>query len=108
GRPLPDRALLAALGRGAGLRRRPRRLPGRARGAAEMSGGEPVAEELCWVPATELAAMVRAREVSPSEIAEAAIARVERVNPKLNAIIEYDPEAIRARARRLTDELADG
>ena len=66
------------------------------------------AEELCWKPATELTGLVRSGEVSPSEIAEACIARIERVNPALNAIIEYDPEAIRARARKLTDQLATG
>lgn len=65
-------------------------------------------EELCWTPATELARMVRDRKVSPSEIAEASIARIERVNPALNAIIEWDPEAIRARSRRLTEELDAG
>ncbi|MBS1889124.1 MAG: amidase [Actinobacteria bacterium] len=65
-------------------------------------------EELCWTPATELAPLVRAREVSPSEIAEASIARIERVNPALNAIIEYDPGAIRARARALTERLGRG
>ncbi|HTT95318.1 MAG TPA: amidase family protein [Solirubrobacterales bacterium] len=69
-----------------------------------MSG----AEELCWTPATELARMVREREVSPSEIAAAQIARIERVNPALNAIVEYDAEAIRERARRLTDEVTAG
>lgn len=72
-----------------------------------MSAAEVVTgEELCWTPATELARMVRAGEVSPSEIAEACIARIERVNPALNAIVEWDPEAIRARARELTDRLA--
>lgn len=71
---------------------------------AEVAAGE----ELCWTPATELARMVREREVSPGEIAEASIARIERVNPALNAIIDWDPEAIRDRARRLTDELDAG
>lgn len=65
-------------------------------------------EELCWTPATELARMVREREVSPSEIAEASIERIERVNPALNAIVEHDPEAIRARARELTDQVTGG
>jgi aspartyl-tRNA(Asn)/glutamyl-tRNA(Gln) amidotransferase subunit A len=74
-----------------------------------MSGVDVVrGEELCWTPATELARMVREREVSPSEVAEASIARIERVNPALNAIIDWDPEAIRARGRRLTEELERG
>jgi aspartyl-tRNA(Asn)/glutamyl-tRNA(Gln) amidotransferase subunit A len=74
-----------------------------ASGAATVTG-----EELCWTPAVELAGMVRAGEASPSKIAEACIARIERVNPALNAIIEWDPEAIRARARELTERLGRG
>src|SRR3954453_9648523 len=40
----------------------------------------------------DLAALVRRREVSPSELLEEAIARVERVNPRINAVIRplYD------------------
>jgi len=34
-----------------------------------------------------LAELVRKKEVSPAELCEEAISRIERVNPKLNAVI---------------------
>lgn len=50
-------------------------------------------ERLLWEEdATGLAARIRAGELSPLEAAEAAIARTERVNPQINAVVErlYD------------------
>jgi Asp-tRNA(Asn)/Glu-tRNA(Gln) amidotransferase A subunit family amidase len=44
-----------------------------------------VTDELCYTPAAELAAAIRARRLSPVELVEAVLARVERVNPRLNA-----------------------
>ena len=60
-------------------------------------------DELCWTPATELASLISEGEVSPTEVAEACIDRIERVNPRLNAIVEHDPERVRAQARELTE-----
>ncbi len=65
-----------------------------------------VNDELCWVPATELAARIRRREVTPLDVAEACLAQVERVNPQLNAIVHHDPDQVRRDARALTDALA--
>ena len=42
-------------------------------------------DEVFWRSALELAAAIRARQVSPVEIAEAVLARIEAVNPRLNA-----------------------
>ncbi len=41
--------------------------------------------ELCFTPARKLAQMLRARRVSATEVVEAFIAQIERVNPKVNA-----------------------
>ncbi len=43
--------------------------------------------ELARLDATAQADLVRRREVKPAELVEAAIHRIERVNPKLNAVI---------------------
>ena len=43
--------------------------------------------ETTWLDATAQADLVRRGEVSPRELAEAAIARIETVNPKLDAVI---------------------
>ncbi|MGY1744743.1 amidase [Blastococcus sp. SYSU D00695] len=65
-------------------------------------------EELCLRPATELAALVRAREVSARELLEAHLARIERVDPVVNAIVTRDPEGARAAADAADAALAAG
>jgi len=40
-----------------------------------------------WLDATAQAELVRRREVRPGELVEAALARIERLNPELNAIV---------------------
>jgi Asp-tRNA(Asn)/Glu-tRNA(Gln) amidotransferase A subunit family amidase len=42
-------------------------------------------DEMCWRSALELAAAIRAKQVSPVEIAEATLSRIEALNPRLNA-----------------------
>ena len=42
--------------------------------------------EFCFQTATELAALVRRREVSVREVMSAHLGQIERVNPKVNAI----------------------
>ena len=55
-------------------------------------------DDLCTRPATELAAMVRAREVSARELLEAHLARIDRLNPSVNAIVTLDADGARAAA----------
>lgn len=56
--------------------------------------------DLLKLSALEIAAKVSAKEVSPSEVLDAHIARIEEVNPKLNAMVETDF----VRARKLAAE----
>lgn len=56
--------------------------------------------ELLKLSATEINKRVIAKEVSPSEVLEAHIARIEQVNPSLNAMVEDDF----VRARKLAQE----
>jgi amidase len=51
-----------------------------------------------------LAALVRSRAVSPTEILAAALERAEAVNPKLNAIVHLDEAAARASAGAVNPE----
>lgn len=55
-------------------------------------------DDLCFLPATELVAMVRDRRVSARELLEAHLARIERVNPTVNAIVTLDVEGARSAA----------
>jgi aspartyl-tRNA(Asn)/glutamyl-tRNA(Gln) amidotransferase subunit A len=55
--------------------------------------------ELGYTPAAELARAVRDKRLSPVEIAQAVLARIEALNPKLNAFCTLVPEQTLAAAR---------
>ncbi len=56
-----------------------------------------VDDALCWLPATELAALIRARTLSPVEVTEAVLARIHRLNGATRAYITVaDEYAMRA------------
>ena len=57
--------------------------------------------ELCFTGARRLAQMIRARKVSASEVMRAFIAQIERVNPKVNAIVTFLPEQALKEAKKL-------
>lgn len=64
-------------------------------------------DSIALLPAAELARRVRARELSPVEVLDAALARVEALNPALNAVVTLDPTA-RDVARELERRIAAG
>ncbi len=51
-----------------------------------------MATELYYRPATELAAMLRTKEVSAREVVTAHLERIDAVNPAVNAIVTHTPE----------------
>ena len=53
--------------------------------------------------AVEQLALLRAKKISPLELTEEHIARIERLNPTLNAFVDFDAERVRAAARALPD-----
>jgi amidase len=59
-------------------------------------------------PAVELAAALRARELSAVELLEACLAAVDERNPELNAVIWRDDEGARAAARDADARIAAG
>ena len=64
--------------------------------------------ELVFMPATELAARLRRKEVSAREVLSAHIAQIERVNPRLNAIVTTAFDRAMSDARRADDAMARG
>jgi aspartyl-tRNA(Asn)/glutamyl-tRNA(Gln) amidotransferase subunit A len=56
-------------------------------------------DEACWLSATELAGLYRKRALSPVEVVDAVLARIETVNPRLNAFVTVTAEAARRQAR---------
>jgi amidase len=54
--------------------------------------------ELWQLSATELAALIRSRQASAREAAEAALKRLDAVNPAINAVVDHRPDEVLARA----------
>ena len=57
------------------------------------------ADELSWLPATTLAGMIRRKKVSPVEVVNAILARIEALNPILNAFVTLTADQARREAR---------
>jgi amidase len=64
--------------------------------------------ELAYASATEMARLVRAREVSPVEIVDYFLARIAERNGSLNAFVFVDAEGARERARAAEKALYSG
>jgi amidase len=64
--------------------------------------------DLCFLTAVELARRIRAREVSVSEVVRAHLAQIERVNPKVNAIVTLTAERALEDAKAKDAALARG
>jgi amidase len=65
-------------------------------------------DQLCWMPACELARAVRRKEVSPVEVVGAFLARIERLNPRINAYCTVVADQARAAARNAEAMIARG
>jgi amidase len=64
-----------------------------------------VTDDLCRLPATELARRLRERELSARELLEASLRRVDEVGPTVNAIVSRDDERAWQRAAELDEAL---
>ena len=64
--------------------------------------------EFCRLPATEIAALVRARKASATEVAKDALARLDAANPPINAVVDHRPEETLAEAARVDAAIARG
>lgn len=65
-------------------------------------------EDLCYASAVDLRELIRNRAVSPVEVLDAFLARIEAVNPKLNAYITMMPDQARAAAEAAERAVASG
>src|ERR1700747_2724603 len=65
-----------------------------------------MADDLAFIDATAEAELVRKRQVTPLELVDAAIARIEKLNPQVNAVITTHFESAREEAK--SDRLPDG
>jgi amidase len=64
--------------------------------------------ELTSLSAAQMAAGIRRRKFSPVELVEAHLERIERLNPRLNALVTVDADGARSAARDAEAALARG
>ena len=64
--------------------------------------------ELFRLPATELAHRVRSKQVSATEAARDALARLDAANPRINAVVDHRPEDVLAQAAAVDVAIARG
>src|SRR5258708_466856 len=64
--------------------------------------------DLVYTSAVKLAEMIRAKQVSPTEVLDAHIARIEQVNPRINAIVTPTFERAREAAKASEVRIAKG
>src|SRR3954447_5863050 len=76
----------------------------RSKGGARVS----LAEELAYTTVVELAGRIRRRELSPVEVLDATIERIETRNPSLNALVYLGFDDARAAARDAEQALMAG
>jgi aspartyl-tRNA(Asn)/glutamyl-tRNA(Gln) amidotransferase subunit A len=65
-------------------------------------------EELAYLSAADLAAAIRQKQVSPVEVVESVLARIERLNPRLNAFCAVTADAARTEARSAEEAVLRG
>jgi amidase len=63
--------------------------------------------DLCFTSARALARRIRRRELGAAEVMRAFIAQIERLNPKVNAIVTFTPERALKEARAVDRRLAN-
>ena len=65
-------------------------------------------EELAFAPAWQLCKMIASREVSPVELVEVFLQRIEQINPKLNAYLTVTDVYARSEAKNAEETVSSG
>jgi amidase len=65
-------------------------------------------QDLWRLSAADLATLIRSKKVSAREAAQAGLARLDAVNPKLNAVIDHRPEEVLKQAAEIDGKIARG
>ncbi|MDB5638051.1 MAG: amidase [Bradyrhizobium sp.] len=63
-------------------------------------------EDLWRLSATDLAALIRSKKISAKEAASAALARLDAVNPAINAVVDHRPADVLAQAAAIDAAIA--
>ncbi len=65
-------------------------------------------QDLWRLSATDLASLIRTKKVSAKEAATSALARLDAVNPKINAVVDHKPEEVLAQASAIDAAIGRG
>jgi amidase len=63
-------------------------------------------EDLWRLSAADIAALIRSKKVSARQAASAALARLDAVNPSINAVVDHRPEDVLAQAEAIDSAIA--
>ena len=66
------------------------------------------ATELCYMSAGQLSGLIKSKDVSPVEVVEAHLARIDALEPTLNSFITLLPDQAMAAARQAEVEIGEG
>src|SRR5579863_5008238 len=66
------------------------------------------APDICFLSAVEMARLIRRKKLSAREAMAAHLKQIERVNPKVNAIVTFTPEQATENARKADEAQAHG
>src|SRR3989442_1345125 len=73
--------------------------PRRPRRDSDRGGVSMADARLAWLPATELAALIKRKKVSPVEVVDGVLDRIRTINPRLNAFVTLTEESARREAK---------
>jgi Asp-tRNA(Asn)/Glu-tRNA(Gln) amidotransferase A subunit family amidase len=62
-------------------------------------------QDICWMSATELASAIRGRKLSPVEVIETFLRRIESINPSINAYVTVTADLALEEARKAEKKL---
>jgi len=65
-------------------------------------------QDIWRLSAAELANLIRSRKISAREAATAALARLDAVNPKINAVVDHRPDDVHKQADAVDATIARG
>jgi len=85
-----------------------RREAGQILGAAAAAQTTRGASDVCFMTAVEMASLIRRKKLSAREVMDAHLKQIERVNPKVNAIVTLVAEKAREGARKADEMRAKG
>jgi len=76
--------------------------------ASTREVGAAVPSSVCFMSAVEMARLIRAKKISAREVLAEHLTQIERVNPKVNAIVTLVPELAAAEAAKADEMQAHG